>query len=81
MIVMGRHRGQISGGSIGDKYLIITGGRGRIHRKFALIFVQIFSQIFAQVFFPQKFAQIFAKRFAQKFLGPLFFANNWAKNC
>ena len=26
MIVMGRHRGQISGGSIGDKYLIITGG-------------------------------------------------------
>ena len=54
---------------------------GRIHRKFALIFLQIFPQIFAQIFFFQKFAQIFAKIFAQKFLDPNFFANNCAKIC
>ena len=55
--------------------------RGRIHRKFALIFLQIFPQIFAQIFFSKNLHKCFQKYLRKNFETQNFCANNCAKIC
>ena len=47
--------------------------RGRIHRKFALIFLQIFPQIFAQIFFSPKICTNICKNICAKIFRPKIF--------
>ena len=47
--------------------------RGRIHRKFALIFLQIFPQIFAQIFLSPKICTNICKNICAKIFRPKIF--------